>query len=307
VVWSREIGAWADFRIGDERRRGGWLDYVMGCTAMLREAGHVLGGAELRISSEVPTGSGLSSSAALEVSVLRALREAFSLPIDDLALALLAHRPEADFVGAPVGTMDQLVASLGKPGCALFIDTRTLEMRSITLPDADLVVISSGLRHDHAVGDYRTRRTECEQAAKLLGVVSLRDVPETFLPHVAALPAPWNRRARHVITENARVLAAVAAIDSGDLRRLGALFVASHESMRDDFEVSLPAIDALVAIAVADPDVHGARLTGGGFGGSIVALAARGAGPAAAKRISGRYLVQTGNVPQTLVAGERPR
>nr|MBA3817741.1 galactokinase [Deltaproteobacteria bacterium] len=246
VVWSREMNAWADYRLGEERRRGGWLDYVMGCTAALREAGHQIGGAELRISSDVPVGSGLSSSAALEVSVLRALRQAFALPIEDVALALLGQRAENELVGAPVGAMDQLAASLGEAGHALFIDIRTLEVRRVPLPAADLIVISSGLRHDHVAGDYRTRRAECEEAARLLGVSSLRDVTVEELARVDALPDPFGRRARHVITENARVLAAVAAIDAGDLRELGALFAASHRSMRDDYEVSVPGIDALV-------------------------------------------------------------
>ncbi len=302
-VWSREMNAWSEYRLGDEQRRGGWIDYVMGCTAMLREAGHQIGGSDLAITSNVPLGAGLSSSASLEVAVLRGFRKAYGLTIDDVELALLGQRTEVQFVGAPVGAMDQLAASLGRPGAALFIDIRSMAIRSVPLPAADLLVIASGLLHDHAHGDYRTRRAECEQAARLLGVTSLRDLTTTDLAVIAQLPDPLDRRARHVITENARVLDAVAAIEAADLRWLGALFLESHASMRDDYEVSLPAIDALVGIAAADPEIYGARLTGGGFGGSIVALAELGAGRRTATRIVERYQQATGHTAQILVAG----
>lgn len=302
-VWSREIGGWDEYRLGQERRRGGWLDYVMGCTAAAREAGHQLHGAELRISSDVPLGSGLSSSAALEVAVLRAFREAFELQLDDVQLALLGQKAENELVGAPVGIMDQLCSSLGEPGAALFIDTRDLALRQVPLPsEIDLVVIDSGIYHDHASGSYRTRRSECEQAARRLGVELLRELGIDDLPRVAELPDPLDRRARHVISENQRVLDAVAAIERRELQTLGRLFAESHASMRDDFEISLPAIDTLVEIASADSDVFAARLTGGGFGGSIVALAHAGLGAAAAQRIARQYREQTGHAGQVLVA-----
>lgn len=304
-VWSREIGAWAEYQLGEERRRGGWLDYIMGCTYALRQTGHSVGGFELRVASDVPLGSGLSSSASLEVAVLRALRKAFDLSIDDTQLALLGQRAENELVGAPVGAMDQLCASLGEPGTALFIDTRSLEARRIPMPPGmDLLVIASGLRHDHSTGDYKTRRAECEEAARQLGVGSLRDIGARDLDRVAALAQPFAKRVRHVVTENDRVLAAVTAMEQGDLAKLGSLFRASHASMREDYEVSLPQIDMLVDIACTDPDVYGARLTGGGFGGSIVAIAGAGTGTAAARRITGRYVLQTGATPQVLVAEE---
>jgi galactokinase len=178
-----------------------------------------------------------------------------------------------------------------------------MELRSIPLPAADLVVIASGLRHDHAAGDYRVRRAECDEAARRLGVATLRDVTTAELAAVERLPSPLDRRARHVITENARVLAAVHAIEVGELRELGALLRAAHDSMRDDFEASLPAIDRLVDLAEADPAIFGARMTGGGFGGSIVAIAIRGEGRAAAERIAAQYQTQTGLVPTILLAG----
>ncbi|MBA3498991.1 MAG: galactokinase, partial [Deltaproteobacteria bacterium] len=269
-VWSRELNASAEYQIGMEQRRGDWLDYVMGCTDVLVRDHHIVGGFDMRIASDVPLGAGLSSSASLEVAVLRALRTAFALPIDDKQIALYGQRAENELVGAPVGAMDQLCASLGVPGAALFIDTRSLEVMPIPVSaQLDLVVIASGLRHVHATGDYKTRRAECERAAELLGVPALRDAETTA--ELAALPPPLDRRARHVVTENARVLAAVVALREDNFAQLGELFRCSHISMRDDFEVSVDAIDTLVEIANADPVIYGARLTGGGFGGSIVA------------------------------------
>lgn len=306
-AWSREFERWEEYRLGDERRRGSWIDYVMGCTYALRMAGHAIAGAGLQIASDVPLGSGLASSAALEVAVLRAFRQAFGLALDDTQLALLGQRGENEIVGAPVGAMDQLCASLGEPGSALFIDLRTLASRCVPFPSSvDLLVISSGVRHDHAYGDYRTRRAECEAAARMLGVALLGELGPADLPQIAKLPAPLDRRARHVVSENARVLATVSALERADLAALTQLFADSHASMRDDFEVSIPAIDLLVEIAAAEPDVIAARLTGGGFGGSIVALANAGTGQRAAGRITERYAARTTHTPQVLVAGAVP-
>jgi galactokinase len=202
--------------------------------------------------------------------------------------------------------MDQLAASVGTPGFALFIDMRSLASRKLPLPDADLLVISSGIRHDHAAGDYRIRRAECEAAAGQLGVAALRDLDLADLPRIARLPDPLARRARHIVTENARVLAAIDALARRDLAGLGKLFGASHASLRDDFEISIPAIDALVELATAHPEVHGARLTGGGFGGSIVALARAGHGPRIASSIVDEYAQRTGHTGCVLLAGQVP-
>jgi galactokinase len=274
VVHSAAMGAAASYVLGDETRGRGWVDYVQGVTYVLARAGHRLSGGELRIRSTVPVGSGLSSSAALSVATLRALRTAFSLELDDVQLALLAQKVETDFVGAPIGVMDQMASSLADERTALFLDTRSLHYEKVPLPTGvGVLVIDSGIQHSHATGDYRTRRRECEEAAAGLGVRQLRDATEGDLPRIDALPEPLSRRARHVVTENARVLEAVAAMRAGDAERLGALFNASHASMRDDFAVSTPEVDRLVALATATPGIFGARLTGGGFGGAIVALA----------------------------------
>ena len=293
--------------LGQEQARGDWLDYVQGVTWALREADFPrLEGFDLSISSDVPLGAGLSSSASLEVACLRAIRQAFELEnLDDVTLAQLGQTAENDFVGAHCGIMDQMAASLADGSTALFLDSRSLEFRRIPLPaDADLVVIHSGVVHEIAGGDYNTRRAECEEAARLLGVPQLRDLGLADLKAVEQLPDPFARRARHVVTEDERVLQAVQALQDSDLPRLGQLFFASHDSMRDDFEVSVPAIDVLVEIARADPDIYGARMTGGGFGGSVVMLAHHGQGRAAGQRIARSYAERSGRTPMLLVPPE---
>jgi galactokinase len=295
-AWSDGIGEGiAEYELGNETRGRGWLDYLQGATVALGGLHAAIRGFDLRIESDVPLGAGLSSSAALEVSVLRALRAAFGLQLDDVALAKAAQLVETEFVGAPVGIMDQMAASLGRDGEALFLDTRTLQVEHIPLPaNADVLVLDSGLTHAHASGEYATRRRESFEAARLLGVSHLRDVGVSDLPRLDALPPLLARRARHIITENQRVLDAVVALRAGDPARLGDLFNASHVSMRDDYETSLSAIDLLVDLAQHDPDVFGARLTGGGFGGGIVVLTRAGAAHAVATRVAGTYATATG-------------
>ncbi|MDP8922483.1 MAG: galactokinase [Chloroflexota bacterium] len=297
-----EPGRVREYRLGAERPAGDWLDYLQGVTAILRGEGHGLGGFEARIESDVPLGSGLASSAALEVALLRVLRDAAGLAIDDVTLARLGQRVENEFVGARVGIMDQLAASLADQRRALFVDTRSLAYERVPLPpDVELVVINSGVSHSNVSGEYNTRRAECEAACRVLGVAELRDVVPADLPRVEALPEPLNRRARHVVTENARVLDAVAAMRTGDAERLGRLFYASHASMRDDYEVSIPEIDLLVDLARADPDVVGARLTGGGFGGSVVILAGAGTGRRVGAEVARAYAERSGRDPAVLV------
>jgi galactokinase len=304
-VWSAAVDAEAPpraYRVGGEARTGDWLDYVQGVTWALRDAGHAVAGFDARLESNVPLGSGLSSSAALEVGLLRALRAAFALALEDVQLAVLGQRAENQFVGAQVGIMDQMAASLADVGTALFLDTRTLAHERVPLPSSlEVGVIDSGVSHSHASGDYNTRRAECERACALLGVVQLRDLSLDDLPRLTALPEPLGRRARHVVTEDARVLEAVAALRAGDLRRLGELFDASQASMRDDYGVSKPEIDLLVELSQAEPDVYGARLTGGGFGGSIVLLARPGTGHAAATRMARAYADRTRRTPRVLL------
>jgi len=220
----------------------------------------------------------------LLVATVRALREAFALEIDDREVARVAHEAEYSFVGARVGRMDQLVCSIGHYGEALHIDTRDMTATRVPLSsiDMDIAVIDSGVRHDHASSGYNARRAECEEAAAKLGVPSLRDVESEA--SLLGLPPVLRKRARHVITENARVAAALDAISRGDPAALGAIVSAGHVSLRDDFEVSIPAVDQIVTAAQKDPDVFGARITGGGFGGSVLVLSLKGTGRGAALR-----------------------
>jgi galactokinase len=283
------------FTVGDESRRSNWGDYVQGVTWALRREGLTVGGFDVRLQSDVPVGSGLSSSASLEVAVLRAVRAAFALDLSDVDLARIAHRAEVEFVGAPVGIMDQMASSLAGEREALFLDTRTLRYEGIPLPSSlALVVINSGITHQHAGGDYGTRRRESEAAAASLGVAKLRDIGIEELPRLAALPPVLARRARHVITENDRVLKACDALRRGDDLALGRLFNASHASMRDDYEVSVPDIDCLVTLATQQSQVFGARMTGGGFGGAVVIAADAAAAADVATAVTTEYRARTG-------------
>jgi galactokinase len=300
-LWSAQFPDEAphSFVLGQEARTGGWGDYVKGITRILHAQG-ALRGFDARVESDVPVGSGLSSSAALEIAASRAMRAMFGLPLDDVQLARIGQQAENEFVGAPVGIMDQMACSLADTDAALFLDTRSLAYERVRVPaGAALIVIDSGVTHDHAAGDYRVRRSECTEAARLLGVHELRDVTDVDL--AGRLPAPLDRRARHVVTENARVAQTVEALRAGDCSRVGWLFSQSHASMRDDFQISIPAIDHLVELASRVQGVYGARLTGGGFGGSIVALAEASAARQAADAIVSGYARQSGGRGRRLV------
>jgi galactokinase len=304
-VWSRALAKTAgpqSYTLGEETPGRDWLDYIQGVTQILAAEGFQLSGFDACIESTVPLGSGLSSSASLTVSLMRALRSAFALDLDDVRIALLGQRVENEFVGARVGIMDPMAASLADEGTALFLDARSLSYERVPLPaGADLVVLHSGVVHKLTGGDYNTRRRECEKACALLAIPQLRDLSVADLSRVNSLPEPLDRRARHVITENDRVLGAVEAMHAGDLTRLGNLFYASHESMREDYQVSVGEIDLIINLARAEPAVYGARLTGGGFGGSVVMLARAGMGHAVAERIAQDYAVRSGCQPRILV------
>ena len=256
-----EQDAPSSYVIGQEQVTNSWIDYVQGVTWVLRREGHVFGGFDLRVESQVPVGSGLSSSAALEVSVMRAMREAFHLELDDVTLAKIGQRVENEFVGARVGIMDQMACSVGRPGEALFLDTRDLSFRHIPIPSdlIELAVIHSGVAHSNAQGEYNRRRAECEEACRALGIQSLRELGMADLGKLNSLPPPLCRRAHHVITENERVLRAVSALEARDVANLGELLYASHRSLRDDYQVSIPELDELVELASRHSAVYGAR------------------------------------------------
>ena len=307
-VWSEDVEdrQIETYELGTEARQGAWIDYVQGATHLLGQERHPLTGFDLALDSTVPLGAGLSSSASLLVAVFRVLREALGLTLADADIARLAHRAETDFVGAPVGVMDQMVCALGMTGRALFIDTASLRYEHIPLPAAaGWIVIHSGVNHSHATGSYRQRREECEEASRLLGVPHLRELEgeprQRALARMESLPEPLGRRARHVVTENDRVLAGVQCFEARDTEKFGQLMYASHESLRRDYEVSTDEIDVLVDLARAEPDVYGARLTGGGFGGSVVVAARADTASRIAPRIARAYRQRCGRVPTVLL------
>ena len=261
-----------DFSLDAARRHpmDGWRNYVRGVLWALLDSQLPLRGVDLSISGDVPQGAGLSSSAALELALAGAICAAAGIELPARDLALLCQRAEHMYAGVQCGVMDQLAAALGREDCALFIDCQSLEMEDVPLPDGvAIVVIDSKIPRELAGTPYNKRHAECAAAARALGVESLRSADES---QIESLPDDLRGRARHVITENARVLAAKAALREGDCATLGRLFAESHASLRDDFEVSAPEIDLLVELASAAPGVIGARLTGGGFGGCTANL-----------------------------------
>ncbi|MGB8390756.1 galactokinase [Mycobacterium sp.] len=254
----------------------GWAGYVAGVMWALRQAGHPVPGGAMRITSDVEMGSGLASSAALECAVLGAITTAAGVRIDAKDAARLAQRAENDYVGAPTGLLDQLAALFGEPSTALLIDFRDLTVTPVAFDpeaaDVALLLIDSRARHRHAGGDYAARRASCERAAADLGASSLRAVQDRGPSVVAAVTDPVDgRRARHVLTENLRVLDCVAALEESDFSEAGRIFTASHASMRDDFEITTVHID-LIADTAVRAGALGARMTGGGFGGCVIAL-----------------------------------
>ncbi|MDB5779673.1 MAG: galK [Polaromonas sp.] len=278
-----------------------FASYVYGCLvlAQAQSPDVQIAPLEIHVSSDVPIGVGLSSSAALEVATLRCLRQLLALPMDDVQIARIAQRAEIDYAGVRCGIMDQMASSLADTSRALLLDTRTLERRFVPLPpDSRVLVLDSGISRSLAGSAYNQRRAECEQAAKLLGVGSLRDVAQ--VAQLAALPELLQRRARHVVTENARVLQAVDCTEAG---AFGELMNASHASLRDDYEVSTPGLDTLVALLQAQPGVFGARLTGAGFGGACVALCRAGAEQEVAVAVLDAYR-QAGGTGRQLVPSE---
>lgn len=260
---------------------GGWRDYVRGVAAMLVPEG--LGfGADLAISGDIPKGAGLSSSASLEVAVAATLAKLAGLVLDKMRIARLAQRAENEFVGCACGIMDQFVSARAQAGHALLIDCRSLECRDVALPKGlAVIVVDSRISRSLVSSAYNDRRWQCELAARHYGVTTLRNLDFASLDAgQAGLGSLVFRRARHVVTENERTLAAAEALAKGDLALLGALMASSHASMRDDFEITVPAIDRLVEIvAAAIGEAGGARMTGGGFGGCVVALAPEAAIP----------------------------
>jgi galactokinase len=253
-----------------------WANYVRGTLAALKADGFALKGADLAIAGNVPLGAGLSSSASLEIAVATAFEHLLGLQLRASHKARLAQRAEHEFAGCQCGIMDQLASAAGEAGHALLLDCRTLQTQAIPLPDdVAVLVMHSRVQRGLVDSEYNLRRAQCQQAAAALGVPMLRDASLDALPAlVRKAPPEVVRRARHVISENQRTLQMAEALGVGDLRRAGTLMRLSHDSMRDDFEIVPPAVDQLAAIVNEVLDgAGGARMTGGGFGGCVVALA----------------------------------
>ena len=261
-----------DLRIIDHSKQG-WADYVRGMVNALQKAGFSLTGANLAIAGNLPKGAGLSSSASLEVAVGQAMLALAGIAPDLTELAQIAQAAECDFVGTKCGIMDQLISARGKAGHALLIDCRSLALTDVAIPDdVASMIVHSGVTRGLVDGHYNERRRQCEAAASAMGVPALRDADMPMLER-ANLDPVTHARARHVITENLRTLDATDALTKSDLVTLGKLMAESHASMRDDFEITVPSIDELVALLQsAIGEDGGARMTGGGFGGACVAI-----------------------------------
>jgi galactokinase len=282
-----------------------WADYVRGMVSALQNEGYALSGAKIAIAGNLPKGAGLSSSAALEVAVGKAMLALIGTDIDKTRLAQIAQMAECDFVGTQCGIMDQLISAQGKAGHALLIDCRSLELIDAPIPDdVAIMIVHSGVTRGLVDGHYNERRRQCEAAAAAMGVPALRDADLDNLA-AANLDAVTTARARHVITENQRTLDAADALAKGDLVALGVLMAQSHASMRDDFEITVPAIDTLVAhLQNAIGHEGGARMTGGGFGGATVAIMPLARVADVKATIEAAYKTPDGNPPLIMV--ERP-
>jgi galactokinase len=291
-------------------RRGVWFDYVEGVAQALLRRGARLRGADLVVESDVPSGAGLSSSAALEVSAGMALAAVSGAPVGPLELALAGQEAEHTYVGTKCGIMDQLTSACGRAGHALLIDCRTLQATPIPLDTTEtaVVVCDTRVRHALATSAYNERRADCERGVELLraalpAVTALRDVSVEDLERYGdLLPETVRRRCRHVVTENARTIRAAEALRAGRMDELGRLMWQSHESLRDDYEVSCAELDALVEIAAGVPCVAGARMTGGGFGGSTVSLVRRDALGEFGRAVVSEYTGRFGHAPAVYVS-----
>ena len=298
-VYAHNFNQWDRFDFQKEIHRlseNNWGNYVRGVAWALLQENLSIKGMDAVVAGDIPIGAGLSSSAAMEVAIAFALLSLSEAEMDGKSLALTAQKAENDFVGMRCGIMDQLISCLGLDDHALLIDCRHLTYQRVPLlSDAVILIIDSGVHRGLMDMEYNARRGECENAATYLGISALRDLDaETFKTRAHELPSAVQGRVRHVISENERTLSAAEALTVGDLRMAGNLMAASHASLRDDFEVSCPELDVLVKLAMGVDGVYGARLTGAGFGGCMVALVAQPAVDDLVKTIEAEYPRTTG-------------
>lgn len=283
----------------------GWAAYPAGVIAGFQNLGWEIPGFDAAVSADLPAGGGLSSSAALEVATATALEVLGGMSLPLPAKAMLCQQAEHKYAGVPCGIMDQFAVTLARPGHALLLDCRDQTVRYVPIDEraVSVLVINSGVRHALVDGEYARRRAECANAARLLGVVSLRDVTSADLHSpVGVLPALEQKRVRHVTSEHDRTLAFVAALGRADWKSAGEAMFAGHESLRADYEVSCPELDVLVDISREIPGVYGCRMTGGGFGGCVIALVASDQLEPAAASFRQAYLTRTKIDPAMFVA-----
>jgi galactokinase len=303
-VHSLDYGEVCEFDLGHLASTGTqWIDYVQAVAWVLQKRDRDLRGWEGVAAGDVPIGAGLSSSAAIELAAARAFAALSGMPWSAREMALAAQRAENEWIGVQCGIMDQMISASGEEGHALLIDCRSLETRSVPVPaECAVVVMDTSTRRGLVDSAYNDRRAHCEMAAAMLEVPALRDVDlPTFNARADRLEPLIRRRARHVVTENARTLQAAAALERGDAAEMGSLMNASHASLRDDFEVSRRELDVMVELAQAHPACHGARMTGAGFGGCAVALVRRADADDFARAVGDAYAGQTGLTPRLYV------
>ena len=302
---SLEFNEYVEVALDDipHARKGHWSAYPLGVVQSLAQEGVTIAGGDLSITGNVPLGSGLSSSASIEVATATALLQLAGKTLPGATIALACQRAENVYVGAPCGIMDQFISANGKKGNALALDTRALTFELAPLPDAvRLVVSNSMVKHSVGDGEYGVRRREVEEAARAIGVKELRDATLDDLIAAQAKMSPEAfRRGRHVITDSQRVVDGAAVLKTGDVGSFGKIMIAAHASYRDDFEASCPECDTLVRLALELDGCYGARLTGGGFGGCTVNLVETGASEAFSKALAAGYETETGIRPEVYI------
>ncbi|MGC1485162.1 MAG: galactokinase [Candidatus Acidiferrum sp.] len=303
VVSSEEFPEQAEVELSSQMPQPShtWSDYSVGVAAQLVKAGFRLRGANLLVHGEVPIGAGLSSSASIEVATALALAEESGLSIDRPHLARICQQAENEFVGMRCGIMDQFISLHGRANHALMLDCRSLDYELVPIPESvKLVICNTGVKHNLAGGEYNRRREECEEAVRSLAkampnIRALRDVSrEQLEEHRGLLSGVLYKRAKHIVTENERVLSSVHALRAGDLLQFGEYMAESHVSLRDFFEVSCAELDLMVDLARREPGVYGARMTGGGFGGATINLVEARHAAAFAESVAKGYQKETG-------------
>ncbi len=305
MLWSLDKAEVGELDVDEPVERGEmpWFEYIRGVVWALQEQGHKLKGFDGVMSGDVPIGSGLSSSAALQVSTAKALSVVSDIDWNSAEMALLVQRVENVYMGVNTGIMDQMISAAGTAGNATLIDCRSLDLQPIPLPQGyKVVVLDTATRRGLVDSKYNERREQCEAAAAHFGVPALRDISAVeFATRAGELDELTRRRAQHVVSEDVRTLSAVEAMRAGDAAQLGTLMNASHASLRDDFEVSSAELDAMVEIAQAQPGCVGARMTGAGFGGCAVALVEDSVVDAFTTTVAEAYEARTGFKPAVYV------